>query len=73
MRLWLLAVALLANPAAAQLRTIPADAKLGEIRHVQEMLGHGSLATTERYLHLTITDLKQAHHKFHPRERRQDA
>ena len=37
MRLWLLA-ALLANPAAAQLRTIPADAKLGEIRHVQEML-----------------------------------
>ena len=38
MRLWLLAAALLANPAAAQLRTIPADAKLGEIRHVQEML-----------------------------------
>ena len=38
MRLWLLAAALLVNPAAAQLRTIPADAKLGEIRHVQEML-----------------------------------
>ena len=38
MRLWLLAAALLANPAAAQLRTIPADARLGEIRHVQEML-----------------------------------
>jgi integrase/recombinase XerD len=39
------------------------------LRHVQEMLGHRSLATTERYLHLTITDLKQAHRKFHPREK----
>jgi integrase/recombinase XerD len=38
------------------------------LRHVQEMLGHRSLATTERYLHLTITDLKEAHRKFHPRE-----
>ena len=38
MRLWILAAALLANPAAAQLRTIPSDAKLGEIRHLQEML-----------------------------------
>ena len=39
------------------------------LRHVQEMLGHGSLATTERYLHLTITDLKQAHRRCHPREK----
>ena len=38
MRRWLLAALLLAGPAAAQLRTIPADAKLGEIRHLQEML-----------------------------------
>lgn len=38
------------------------------LRHVQEMLGHRSLATTERYLRLTITDLKEAHRKFHPRE-----
>ncbi len=38
------------------------------LRHVQEMLGHRSLATTERYLHLTITDLKEAHRQFHPRE-----
>jgi len=37
------------------------------LRHVQEILGHRSLSTTERYLHLTITDLKQAHRKFHPR------
>jgi integrase/recombinase XerD len=39
------------------------------LRHVQEMLGHRALTTTERYLHLTITDLKEAHRKFHPRER----
>lgn len=39
------------------------------VRHVQEMLGHRSLATTERYLWLTIADLKEAHAKFHPRER----
>ena len=39
------------------------------LRHVQEILGHRSLATTERYLHLTITELKAAHVKCHPRER----
>ena len=39
------------------------------LRHVQDLLGHGSLATTERYLQLTITDLKAAHAKFHPREK----
>ena len=39
------------------------------LRCIQEILGHRSLATTERYLHLTITDLKEAHHKYHPREK----
>lgn len=39
------------------------------IRHVQEMLGHADLASTERYIHLTITDLKDAHSRFHPREK----
>lgn len=38
------------------------------LRHVQEILGHRRLTTTERYLHLTIADLKEAHHKYHPRE-----
>jgi integrase/recombinase XerD len=42
------------------------DAKL---RHVQAILGHKSLATTEKYLHLTINDLKEAHKKYHPREK----
>jgi len=41
------------------------------LRHVQQILGHASLATTERYLRLTITDLKEAHRKFHPREQQQ--
>jgi len=36
------------------------------LRHVQEILGHRTLATTERYLHLTITDLKEAHRRCHP-------
>ena len=39
------------------------------LRHVQDLLGHRSLATTERYLRLTITDLKEAHARFHPREK----
>ena len=38
------------------------------LRHIQEMLGHCKLETTQRYLHLTILDLKQAHHRYHPRE-----
>ena len=38
MRLWFFVALLFANPAAAQLRTIPADAKVGQIRHVNEML-----------------------------------
>jgi len=42
------------------------------LRHVQEILGHRSLATTERYLHLTITELKEAHRRFHPREKEVD-
>jgi integrase/recombinase XerD len=37
------------------------------LRHVQEMLGHKSLATTERYLRVTIADLKDAHRRHHPR------
>lgn len=38
------------------------------LRRVQDILGHRSRATTERYLRLTIMDLKEAHAKFHPRE-----
>jgi integrase/recombinase XerD len=39
------------------------------IRHLQEMLGHASVETTQVYTRLTITDLKAVHRRFHPRER----
>lgn len=38
------------------------------IRHIQEMLGHASLDTTQIYTSVTITDLKAVHSKCHPRE-----
>ena len=38
------------------------------IRHLQEMLGHVSLETTQIYTRVTINDLKAAHGKYHPRE-----
>ena len=38
------------------------------IRHIQEMLGHESLETTQIYTRVTITDLKKVHAKYHPSE-----
>jgi integrase/recombinase XerD len=39
------------------------------IRHLQEMLGHESIETTQVYTRLTINDLREIHKRFHPRER----
>ena len=39
------------------------------IRHVQEMLGHASLDSTQIYAAVSITDLKEVHARCHPRER----
>ena len=39
------------------------------IRHIQEQMGHKSLATTQIYTHVEIADLKREHHRCHPRER----
>jgi len=38
-----------------------------DLRHVQEMLGHASIATTQRYPHVDASRLKGVHEKFHPR------
>lgn len=38
------------------------------VRHIQEMLGHASINTTQIYTRVTINDLKQVHAKYHPSE-----
>jgi integrase/recombinase XerD len=38
-----------------------------DIRGVQELLGHASLTSTQIYTHLSISRLKEAHSRAHPR------
>jgi integrase/recombinase XerD len=40
-----------------------------DIRHVQELLGHQSIDSTQIYTKIEISDLKKVHQKTHPRER----
>jgi len=39
------------------------------VRHIQEMLGHESLESTQIYTRVTINDLKEIHAKYHPGEK----
>lgn len=39
------------------------------IRHIQELLGHESLESTQIYTRVTITDLKEVHARYHPSEK----
>jgi len=38
-----------------------------DIRHVQELMGHTSLASTNRYANAASVPLSRAYRKFHPR------
>lgn len=38
-----------------------------DIRYIQSLLGHASLATTQLYTRVDISDLARAHARFHPR------
>jgi integrase/recombinase XerD len=40
-----------------------------DIRHIQKLLGHRSLASTERYTHVEISDLSKVLRRAHPRGR----
>lgn len=42
------------------------------VRHIQELLGHASLESTQVYSHVSITDLKEVHARCHPREKDKD-
>jgi integrase/recombinase XerC len=39
------------------------------LREIQELLGHRSLVTTQKYTHVDIERLKRSYHKAHPKER----
>jgi site-specific recombinase XerD len=40
-----------------------------DIRYVQELLGHNDLSSTQIYTKIDISTLKEAHKRYHPRER----
>ncbi len=42
-----------------------------DLRVVQEMLGHASIATTQIYTRVELTRLREVHSRFHPRAQAQ--